>query len=250
MFLKKIFILLSIALFSLSFLTLFNAVSLGAEQSIALIYNGKAASRGGPEAIASVVQSLGMRVVYFDNPQKLPALLDSAKICVFGGTDDNLTPLIEQLTPEVRESLINWIKTGGRYVGICGGAYIASKGWEEAHFTVKTLGLVPLMSAAWIEQTPSRIITITWAGKNRPIYYQYGPAFIENESVHIEVLSRYNNGKVAALAYKLGEGVIVLFGPHPEADGTWLIDTPTPLNAENWKSTRDIADDIFINPYF
>ena len=37
-----------------------------------------------------------------------------------------------------------WIESGGGYLGICGGAYIGSKGWQEDGRFVDMLNLAPV----------------------------------------------------------------------------------------------------------
>jgi glutamine amidotransferase-like uncharacterized protein len=208
---------------------------------VALIYNGKVAAEGAPEALAELAESQGMKVAYFDTPAKLPAMLQGATFCMIGGTEDDLTPLLKQFTPPVRAALTAWLSEGGVYVGICGGGYVASQGWEESYGFVEALGITPVVSEAWIEEADPRIITVKWNGANRAIYYQYGPAFLVTSPSDGEVIARYDDGKVAALATDLGKGRVVVWGPHPEADVTWLDDDPAPVHAGRWKPTRDIA---------
>lgn len=212
----------------------------GPSGGVALIYNGKTAAEGAPEALAAVAKSLGMKVTYFDSPGKLPALLNGATICMVGGTEDDLTPLLTQFTPAIRKSLADWVSAGGNYLGICGGGYIASQGWEEENGIVKGFGLVSVLTEAWVEDPEPKIITVTWNGTERPIYYQYGPAFLVNNNPAINVLARYDDGKAAALAAKLGKGKVIVCGPHPEADETWLEDDPEPTDADMWTPTRDL----------
>jgi glutamine amidotransferase-like uncharacterized protein len=89
------------------------------------------------------------------------------------------------------------------------------------------------------------IITVTWDGSKRPIYYQYGPVFLVQDESSVEVLARYDDGRVAALAAEFGEGRIIVCGPHPEADETWLDDDPAPVDADSWEPTRDLAVEMF-----
>jgi hypothetical protein len=216
-----------------------------ASPSVALIYNGKVAAEGGPEALAVVAESLGMEVTYFDDAGKLPSLLGGATVCVIGGTEDDLTPLLSEFTPEIRQTLSDWLTAGGGYLGICGGGYIASNGWEDVNGFVDALGIVPLDTEAWVEESDPLIITVTWNGAERPIYYQYGPVFLAQDESNMEVLLRYDDGRVAGLATDFGEGRVVVCGPHPEADATWLDDDPAPVDADNWQPTQDLAAEMF-----
>jgi|GEM_PF-1657749 len=212
----------------------------GPSGGVALIYNGKTAAEGAPEALAVAAKSLGMKVTYFDSPAKLPALLNGATICMVGGTEDDLNPLLAQFTPAIRKTLADWVSAGGSYLGICGGAYIASQGWEEESGIVKGFGLAPVLTEAWVEDPDPMIITVTWNGAQRQIYYQYGPAFLVKKNSAINVLARYDDGMAAALAVKLGKGKVIVCGPHPEADETWLEDDPEPTDADTWTPTRDL----------
>ena len=209
---------------------------------IALIYNGKVAAEGCPEALAELVEALGMKVVYFDNPSKLPKRLKGATFCMIGGTEDDLSPLLKQFKPKIRSALTKWVRAGGVYVGTCGGGYVASKGWDESWGTVKALALVPVWTEAWVENPDPMIITVTWNGTKRTIYYQYGPVFlVKKKHPGIKVIARYSDKRPAVLVSNLGKGRVVVCGPHPEADETWLEDDPPPTHASRWRPTRDLA---------
>lgn len=218
----------------------------GAPNPVALVYNGEVAAEGAPEALAEVAESINLSVVYFHDPADLPELLDGAAFCMVPGTEDDLDPLLEAFTPEAREALAVWLESGGAYVGICGGAYIASEGWEDVGGWVEALGISPVETEAWVEEDDPRIITITWDGRARPIYYQYGPVFLVEDSSDGEVLARYDDGGAAGLVTEIGDGRVVVFGPHPEADETWLSDDPDPLDADRWAPTRDIAQAVLL----
>jgi hypothetical protein len=212
---------------------------------LALIYDGKVAAEGGPEALAVVAKSLGMEVTFFDDPARLPSLLERATVCMIGGTEDDLSPLLHEFTPEIRRALGDWLNAGGAYLGICGGGYIASKGWEDNDDFVEALGIMPVSTEAWIEESAPMIITVTWNGDERPIYYQYGPVFLMGDESGFEILARYDDGRVAALATDVGRGRVVVCGPHPEAEATWLDDDPQPVDADTWLPTQDLAVELF-----
>lgn len=208
---------------------------------VALIYNGASGARGGPEAVAAVARRVGLRVEYISDIAQLPDKLSGVTVFAVGGTDDNLTPLLRAFTPAAVAALKDFLREGGRYWGICGGGYIASAGWEEANGFERALGLVEGKSVAWVEQAPSRILTVTWQGEPRPMYYQYGPAFDAPLGDGARVIATYGDGRTAAFIVPYGKGRIALVGPHPEADEGWLIDTPPPIDAALWKPTVDLA---------
>jgi glutamine amidotransferase-like uncharacterized protein len=213
-----------------------------------LIYNGTVADADGVTKIAEMAEENGYTVEYISNIGQLPEMLDNAVAFVIGGTQDDTGGLLEGLYA-VQDDLKTYIENGGNYLGICGGAYVASKGsqWDDGYET--GMGLVDIESFAYDKvYSDPQIIPITWRGTPRTIYYQYGPAFAKNTiPANSEVLAYYNNANqdVAIFKTKLGSGIIIMCGPHPEADATWLIDDPEPLNANTWTETKDIFQNIF-----
>jgi hypothetical protein len=152
-----------------------------ASPSVALIYNGKVAAEGGPEALAVVAKSLGMEVTYFDTPGELPSLLEGATVCMIGGTEDDLTPLLDEFTPAIRQTLRDWLSAGGDYMGVCGGGYVASNGWEDYKGFVDALdgrvaalavdlgqgrvavcGPHPEADATWLDDDPAPVDADNW----------------------------------------------------------------------------------------
>jgi len=210
-----------------------------------LIYNGEVAAEGCPEALATVAENMGLDVIYFDSADALSGQLSNAGLCMIGGTEDDLDPLVSQFTPELQAQLQGWIESGGGFLGICGGAYIGSKGWQEDGGFVDMLNLAPVETEEFLSDPDPRIISVGWNGEQRTIYYAYGPAFRTDGVPDIEIIATYDDGRAAALDYSRGDGHVVLCGPHPEADETWLEDDPAPLNADQWEDTSDLIQELF-----
>ena len=213
-----------------------------------LIYNGSVADADGVAKVTEMAKEQGYEVKYISNLSNLPEMLDGAKAFIIGGTEDDTDNLIKDLT-EVQNDLKEYVENGGNYLGICGGAFVASKGsqWDDGYET--GMGLVNIESFAYDKNNADpQIIPITWLGTQRTIYYQCGPAFAKKTiPANSEILAYYNNEKqdVAIFKTKIGSGTVIFCGPHPEADETWLDDDPEPLNADTWTDTKDIFQHIF-----
>jgi hypothetical protein len=214
------------------------------EGGYALIYNGAVAAEGAADAVAEVARTHGLSVRFITDLGKLPEMIPGAVLFAIGGTEDDLTPLLAAFTPRVTKALRDYILAGGRYWGICGGGYIASAGWEDVGGRVNALKLISADSVSYIEDPDPRIITVTWLGKKREIYYQYGPAFVTRGGNAVHIVATYADGSVAALVATLGKGKVALSGPHPEAVADWLDDDPPPLSAGNWTPTADLAEGL------
>ena len=206
-----------------------------ARGSYALIYDGPVAATGATAAIEAVAQQDGLPVKLVANIQDLPGLLPDAKVFIIGGTQDDLSPLIAAFTPQITAALKNYLQNGGRYLGICGGGFMASTGWDEngRHFT--PLGIIPAASGAYLPESDPRILPIDWLGKTRQMYYQAGPAFyLAPTATHTRIIAYYGDGRVAAFTSTYGRGEVAVSGTHPEAAPSWLYGT---ANGDAWTSS-------------
>lgn len=208
----------------------------------ALIYNGPVAAEDCPEAAAVVAREAGLPVRFVSDLNKLPGLLKHAAVFIIGGTDDDLDPLIADLTPAIKQTVQDYVRGGGRYLGICGGAYLAGTGYREHGRYVPLLDLLPaepheFEAGNYAEQ----ILPIRWMGATYPMYFQGGPAFDLTAPARVRVIARYADGQVAALASPYGRGQVAVIGPHPEADASWTDHLP---RAEHWTSTRHLLVEL------
>ena len=208
----------------------------------ALVYNGHFADSDGALSMSALVESFGLETVWFDEPDTLPSLLDNATIVIVGGTLDDINPFVASFSPDTVNALKAFIEKGGAYLGICGGGYIASTGWEEESGFFKALGLVPYESDSFLYDSEPQVIEITWKNKKRSVFYQFGPKFLLPDDTTDNIIATYSDGSVAAFSMKSGKGRIVLVGPHPEADESWIEDSMK--NAELWVLTDDMAKEM------
>lgn len=198
------------------------ASSAPAREPYALIYNGPTADPASTEAISNVVQQLGLTVRYIANLDDLPTQLGEAKVFIIGGTDDDVEPLLQRFTPALRSTLKTYLRQGGRYLGICGGAYLASLGWPEEDRFVEGLALVPAQSDGYDQDFEAKIYPVTWLGETRQMYYQAGPSFALAESPEtVARLAYFEDRQLAALMSTFGAGKVAVSGPHPEAPDSW-----------------------------
>lgn len=188
----------------------------------ALIYNGASADADSTEAIAEIASKGGLPIKYVNDLNALPVLLDKARVFIVGGTDDDVQPLLEAFTPSTRQALKAYLQNGGRYLGVCGGAFLASAGWHDEGDFFPALGLTPAESDAHDDDFAPKIYPITWLGDTRRMYYQAGPEFVLLPDAKLtQIIARYHNGQPAALINAYGHGKVAVSGPHPEAPSAW-----------------------------
>ncbi len=209
---------------------------------VALIYNGPVSGEDCPESAAAVAREAGLTVRFMTRPQDLPGLLPGTAVFILGGTTDELAPLMREFTPEARIALTNYLRQGGRYLGICGGGFMASTSWEEAVGVVEGLGLVSASTTTHDEDFSPRILPITWLGKVWPMYVRAGPAFHPRPGPEpMRPLATYANGELAALVAGYGRGKLALTGPHPEARDSWPEEAS---GGKTWVSTTHLLVDL------
>ena len=198
------------------------ASALPKQEQYALIYNGPVSDGDSTRAIADVVRQVGLPVRYLSNIEALPAELNNARVFIVGGTEDDVEPLLNAFTADARSALKTYLQNGGRYLGICGGAFVASAGWSEEEGFVPALGLVPATSDDYDGDFSARIFPITWLGEKRQMYYQAGPQFtpVPNPE-QVKVIAHFQNHQIAALISLYGKGKVAVSGPHPEAPESW-----------------------------
>ena len=122
-----------------------------------------------------------------------------------------------------------FVESGGRYLGICAGAYMATRDvfWEEEHFPYP-LDLYDGTAegalddvAAWPGDAGVSL-KLTEAGRLRGLeaeaegefYYKGGPRF--HGGTNFTVLARYQDGSAAIITRPFGNGEVVLNGIHYE----------------------------------
>lgn len=188
----------------------------------ALIYSGMGADADSTQAIADVVKNVGLPIKYVDDINTAPTLLVNARVFIIGGTDDDVESILDEFKPSTRQALTTYLHNGGRFLGMCGGAFLASTGWHDESEFVPGLGFTPAESDAYDEDFSSKIYPVTWLGQKRHMYYQAGPAFaLLPDAEATQVVARYENNKPAALINAYGRGKVAVSGPHPEAPSSW-----------------------------
>ena len=156
----------------------------------------------------------------------------------------------------------NYIKLGGGYFGVCGGAFFAAstsiwRGWSDEQRTyieVGGLGIIGGIADGPVEDfAPSYqdfSCKINIISDSHPVaeglpetiqyLYDHGPMFITGDDPRIEVIGRSVRGeRNFILCSEFYKGRIFITSGHPEADyskSSW----PMVVNAMNWCSKRDL----------
>ncbi|KAJ3098247.1 biotin holocarboxylase synthetase [Phlyctochytrium planicorne] len=221
-----------------------------------LIYNGSGTSKGSVEStIKALRESLSSSydVMAVDaNVLIKEPWQDSTSLLVMPGGRD--LPYVEKLSPQETLKIRTWVQNGGRYLGICAGAYFAC---ERVEFEVgrggyevkgsRDLSLVPGVAKGsctpgfrYNDEGTACAVTLACGdgilgekgGSNVTVCANGGPFFAIPETAassdsNINIIARYQDGvvpeafgKPAIVAKTFGKGHVVLSGPHVEFDPT------------------------------
>jgi glutamine amidotransferase-like uncharacterized protein len=234
--------LLYLSIFIISSLCFSDPVS--TVKPYALIYTGVNTCAGCPEAIADVARKAKLPIKYVSDPNQIPQLLDHAAIFIIGGTEDNIEAMRLAFNKNIVLSIKQYLSHGGRYLGICGGGFIAAKYYmAEENVWVKGFNIIPANAFDYSETSKAHLEHIQWNGKNILFYFQGGPQFIiEKNAKQTRIIARYRNGNIAAFEYLYGKGKVVVVGPHPEADKSWLDEDN--IDSSEWTPTQELAIDL------
>lgn len=218
----------------------------GLISSSALIYNGAGSDADSAKSLEAIAKKAGYQTEFFTDPKLITEKLKTASLLVFGGTEDDLDPLMNLFNAESIQAVKDFINNGGVYIGICGGAFIASEGWEDTNGFVKALGFTQIKTDSYLTDPSPIVIKVKWkqgeSFSERAVYYQFGPKFLPSTENPVQVIAKYDDDSVAACLISSGKGKLILAGPHPEADESWIDEGVE--NFGDWKPSDDLSDEL------
>lgn len=216
------------------------AQSSEAAKPVALVYRGPASSPGTAEAAFAALNYRKVLTPRYVGPGErtrlTAAALRSATLYVQpgGGSVYDAWPHMRPY----RRTIVNWVRGGGHYLGLCLGAYLAANDpgfglWSGA------IGAYRRTRGSDIRSAAGRLATIRWRGNNRTMYVQDPPVFTPHRRARrLSVLARYRSGHMAAVSIPVGRGRITLIGPHPEAPPSWYRGGPRRWQPGAWVDTE------------
>ena len=145
-------------------------------------------------------------------------------------------PFYQTLGDVGNRNIIDFVKAGGTYLGLCAGAYYATRKTLFAcglpheiqldgalnFFEGEAIG--PVFSEEKFDygsEAGAQIVDVVVDGEIYPVYFNGGCYFSDNPFA----IARYlDNDLPAIIAFSFGKGRVVLSGVHPELDFTTIPD--------------------------
>lgn len=167
------------------------------------------------QSVNGIMQSLGKFYQFkiFTKHSVEENFFDDVDLVVFpGGLGDSES--WHQLMFKNKNHIVNFLNRGGRYLGICMGAY-----WAGPHYfdLVKNLDIVQYIKqpGADTRRPHAKHQAITWKNQSCNMFFYDGCAIIG--SGDIDVWATYPNGNTAAGI----QDNVGLIGTHPESTEHW-----------------------------
>ena len=144
--------------------------------------------------------------------------------------------LMKENAPRIKQ----FIKNGGRYLGICMGAYWAGNYYMDILKDIKAYQYIRRPRTD-TRRPHAKAIDITWQGQTDKMYFYDGPALVGNGN--FETVATYANGDAMALY----QDRIGLIGCHPESDVHWYQSYPYMLKHWHEYKHHDLLLDFVDN---
>lgn len=181
----------------------------------ALVYNGAGACKDdcAKAAFDSAVQA-GFDAVYVGDQETDPTIFNGASVWLQPGGYAGVA--MNNMAPELKKNLKNFIYNGGGYVGFCAGAFVAT----SRVGTTRVQGLGIISGSTKLYGKGIRMFKTLWQGSERYLYWEGGPYF-RNMPDTVEQTGAYPNGANAAVRTTYGKGRVWVTGLHPESPQWW-----------------------------
>ncbi|MEV7928352.1 MULTISPECIES: BPL-N domain-containing protein [unclassified Kitasatospora] len=223
-----------------------DAVAAADGRPLALVYRGPAACEGCPEAARELLERDGFAVRYVGPEERLrfgAGVLAGAALYVQpGGTNGQEVSTawgLLQRDPGFSPELVrDYVRGGGRYLGLCMGGYLA--GDPGYDLLPGDSGQYIRSRGATVTDEQDRLVDVAWRGRPQRMYFQDGPYF-DVDGPGVDVLARYSNDRAAAVIAPYGSGRVAVSGPHPEAPADWYRDYHLP---DESKTGLGLGDDL------
>jgi glutamine amidotransferase-like uncharacterized protein len=193
---------------------------------LALVYRGPGGCPSCSEAAAELLESAewGFDVRYVGPDEDIEltsANLQKADLYVQPGGDGSLNQAYAALESDAAE-IRQFVDSGGRYLGICMGAYLAGSG-PGFDLLPGDSGQYISSDGASVTDASSTVVEVNWRGQSRFMFFQDGSYFtLDGAQPGTTVFAHYSsNGEIAAMVSPYGDGRVAVSGPHPEATDGW-----------------------------
>jgi glutamine amidotransferase-like uncharacterized protein len=138
---------------------------------------------------------------------------DVDMIAVPGGIGD--ADSFDHLLAHNRDRVRDFVGRGGRYLGICMGAYWAAKDYFDIVDGIEAVQYITRPGTD-TRRPHAKALSVTWQGQQEKMYFYDGCALV-GDAGKFKTVATYANGDAMAVI----QNNIGLIGCHPESQPSW-----------------------------
>jgi glutamine amidotransferase-like uncharacterized protein len=180
---------------------------------IALFVHDPEASRECADAMIEVLSG-SFQILTF-NEGEFDDVLREADIVAFGGGIGDAQKYYDFFNRSRGNSVADFVSSGGKYLGICMGAYWAGRNYFDLLNNLNPVQYIkrPL---ADVKRSYQTVAHITWLGVEADMFFYDGCTFEGDGKA--QIIARYANNDPMAII----QGRVGLIGCHPESQEKWF----------------------------
>lgn len=169
------------------------------------------------DCVNGMLKALGndYDIKIFNKDELNPAMLVDIDIIAFPGGIGDSDSYDKFFRRKAQNCVADFVANGGRYLGICMGAYWAGSYYFDILDSVDAVQYIKRPTAD-IRRSYGTVAKIDWKGTSHDMYFYDGCALIGDES-KFKTIARYSNGDPMAIM----QNRIGLIGCHPESQKYW-----------------------------
>ena len=180
------------------------------------------------DAVCDVLNSSGLYDARMIGPDSYPRIafnqdnIEHADCIVMpGGWGDS--DQFDETLYKSSKMIESYVKKGGRYLGICMGAFFAGHHYFDILTNAKAVQYIKRKNST-TKRDNHDVVGLNWQGEHHDMYFHDGAAFIpvDMKEIPANIIAYYKNGDVAAMIQKYKKGKVGVIGPHPEAQKWWF----------------------------
>lgn len=117
------------------------------------------------------------------------------------------------------QAIEEYVKSGGKYLGICMGAYWAGHHYFDILQSIEPVQYITQRDAI-VRRSYGTAIPVNWENKTEFMFFYDGCCFV-GDLDKTDIIATYPEGRPAAVI----QGNVGLIGPHPESEKDWYTDS-------------------------
>jgi glutamine amidotransferase-like uncharacterized protein len=185
------------------------------KQTIALFMHPPECSQECCEAVINALSSEYNIKLFSEDDILDTDFFNDISLLVFPGGIGDSHSMYRFFSRRTGNKVAKYIEDGGRYLGICMGAYWADQWYLDIIEDVRAVQYIKRPNAD-VRRSYGTIAKVEWNGCKEDMYFYDGCALIGDES-KFKTVARYANGDPMAII----KGRVGLIGCHPEAPLYW-----------------------------